>query len=115
MNAASAIDALKTNPKAKVEVSDTAANIQANFDALTQMGGSVTKITVSDPATKINLTAAQYSAGVKTLASIKSSYSLKVTNVTMDQLNERARELNNVIAEYHITWTVRKPAPTTSA
>jgi hypothetical protein len=87
MTAANAIDTFKTNPKAKVEVSDTAANIQANFDALNQMGGSVTKITVSDPATKINLTAAQYSAGVKTLASIKSSYSLKVTNVTMDQLN----------------------------
>ncbi|APW37328.1 hypothetical protein RD110_09090 [Rhodoferax koreense] len=30
--------------------------------------------------------------------------------LSMDQLNERARELNNVIAEYHITWTVRKPA-----
>jgi len=87
MTAANAIDALKTNPKAKVEVSDTAANIQANFDALTKMGGSVTKISVSDPATKINLTAAQYSAGVKTLASIKSSYSLKVINVTMEQLN----------------------------
>ncbi len=27
----------------------------------------------------------------------------------LDQINQRAKELNNVIGEYHITWLVRKP------
>jgi cyclopropane fatty-acyl-phospholipid synthase-like methyltransferase len=28
--------------------------------------------------------------------------------ITLDQINEKARELNNIIGEYHITWMVRK-------
>lgn len=28
--------------------------------------------------------------------------------LTLDQINQKARELNNVIGEYHITWLVRK-------
>ena len=27
---------------------------------------------------------------------------------TLDEINQKARELNNVIGEYHITWVVRK-------
>ena len=30
--------------------------------------------------------------------------------LTLDEINQKARELNNVIGEYHITWVVRKPA-----
>ena len=30
--------------------------------------------------------------------------------LTLDEVNQKARELNNVIGEYHITWMVRKSA-----
>ncbi len=29
--------------------------------------------------------------------------------LTLEEINQKSRELNNVIGEYHITWTVRKP------
>jgi hypothetical protein len=29
--------------------------------------------------------------------------------LTLDEINQKARELNNVIGEYHINWLVRKP------
>lgn len=30
--------------------------------------------------------------------------------LTLEEINQKSRELNNVIGEYHITWTVRKSA-----
>jgi hypothetical protein len=30
--------------------------------------------------------------------------------LSLDEINQKSRELNNVIGEYHITWVVRKPA-----
>jgi hypothetical protein len=93
LTASAAIDAFNANPRGKVEVNDTAANISSNFDALSRMGTSLTKINVSDAdAThRVTVSAAQFANGTKTLASIKTSgYELKVTNVTMDQLNSIA-------------------------
>lgn len=89
LTAAQAFSALQQNPGlSKIEITDSGANIQQNFDALTAIGAKLSKITISGPANpQINLTSSQYAAGTKTLAAIKSSYELKVTNVTMDQLN----------------------------
>jgi len=87
MTAAQAVNAFKTNPNTKVEISDTALNIQNNFDALSKMGTKLSKMSVTDPATRISLTASQFAAGAKALSSIKTSYELKLTNVTMDKLN----------------------------
>jgi len=93
LTAAAAINAFNANPRGKVAINDTAANISLNFDALTRMGTSLTKINVSDAdAThRVTVTAAQFVNGTKTLASIKTSgYELKVTGVTMGEVNKIA-------------------------
>ncbi len=103
MLAVDAIAAFGANPKSKIEVRDTAANISANFDGLTRMGVGLTKVTVQDPSNRITLTAAQYASGAKTLGAIKSSFTLKVTGVGMDQLN--AVTANNKVSKVEVSDT----------
>jgi len=87
LNVTAAIAAYKNDPKAKFEISDTAANIASNFDALSRISDGLTKVTVTVPSASIALNASQYLGGAKVFAAIKSDYKLKVTDVTMDQLN----------------------------
>jgi len=70
---------------AALAVSDTAANVAANLDALQALeaGGKLAAITLTDSGKpSLALSAAQLAADASALGSIGSSYSLRVTGVT---------------------------------
>jgi hypothetical protein len=88
VSVATAITNLGNNPNlSKIEISDSAAAINANMDALIAMGSKLSKLSITGPSNQLQLTATQYAAGSRTLAAINTNYSLKVTNATLDRLN----------------------------
>ncbi len=80
-SAQQALDYLQGGGKGRFNISDTAANIASNFDALVTMGKQAASLKISTGGTQINLNARQYASGTALLASIKDSFSLKVSGV----------------------------------
>ena len=73
-----------------VSVSDSAANVSANFDALVQLGSTVSGITLTDPGTPIALTESQYQQGTDTLSSLQNGYSLAILNASAQDATDLA-------------------------
>lgn len=73
-----------------VTISDTVDNVKNNFDFLTQLGSKLGGLRLSNgnnQNTPLTLTSSQYTSGTSVLNSIKTAFSLKVTNVSTDDLN----------------------------
>jgi len=84
-------------PLISMNVSDTAANIAANLNALETVANKLTSITLTDTATPVlTLTATQLTADSAVLNSITGAYTLTVTNVLV-------ANAASVIAQPHVT------------
>lgn len=89
LTVSAALEAFRANPTGVrgMSIEDSGSIIASNFDALMQMGTKVSGITFTDQtAPQLTLTAAQYSAGAATLGKVRHPYTVKVTQVAMDQL-----------------------------
>jgi hypothetical protein len=64
-----------------IAIADTSANVAAGFDTLTSLGSTIGQITLSDPATPMALSEAQWQAGGTVLASIQGGYQLALGDV----------------------------------
>ena len=60
VTAATALTMLRKNPTSAVTVSDTAANIQKNLDALQKYASKITSLSASDNNTNLTVSATQY-------------------------------------------------------
>jgi len=87
VSVATALAAVKANANTtNLVISDSAANIGSNFDALSKLGTKLKSLAVNAGATQISLTSAQFASSAPTLAKLTSAYTLKVTNVGADQV-----------------------------
>ena len=88
---AQALAAFRSNSiTTPVNITDTVSNIKNNFDFLTQLGNKLGSLKLSDgnnQGNSLSLTSSQYTSGSSVLNNIKSAFSLKVTNVSTDDLN----------------------------
>lgn len=81
-----ALDYIQGGGSRRFNIADTAAHIVDNFDALAAMGKKVASLSISSGGTQINLNARQYGSGVSLLASIKGTFTMKVTGVGTDTM-----------------------------
>ena len=82
-----ALDYIRGGGSGRFNIADTAAHIADNFDALTAMGKQAASLNISSGGgTQINLNARQYASGASLLASIKGTFTLKVTGVGTDTM-----------------------------
>ena len=76
-----ALDYVRGGGSGRFNIADTAAHIADNFDALVALGKQAASLSISSGSTQINLNARQYGSGASMLASIKGTFTLKVTGV----------------------------------
>jgi hypothetical protein len=82
MGVAAALAALKANARAKVTISDSAANLEKNFDALNKLANNITQITQSDADQALKLSATQLQKGATLLSKLGTDYTLNISGVT---------------------------------
>jgi hypothetical protein len=82
MGVAAALAAIKANVRTKVTISDSAANLEKNFDALSKLANNITGVTPSDPEQALNLSASQLQKGAVLLGKFSADYQLQVSDVT---------------------------------
>ena len=80
-----ALAALKINPIAKIQISDTTANINNNLDTLTKYANNLTQIGFNDPqgtsnSGVLNMTNTQFNSYVKLLPKIATGYQLNIAD-----------------------------------
>lgn len=66
---------------ATIGISDTAANVAANFDDLLALGGSLSNLHLTDATPRLTLTQSDWTAGADTLAKIDGSYGVDLSEV----------------------------------
>ncbi|MEY4363512.1 MAG: hypothetical protein RLZZ24_864, partial [Pseudomonadota bacterium] len=98
-----AIAALKANPRLKVTISDTTANIAQYAESLSKLTNSVTSITQSDPSAVMNFSAAQLTKYTPLLAKFSSDYKLNISDAPTRMLDALGQ--NSHVTQYSITDT----------
>ena len=83
VSVAAALAALKANPRIKLSISDTSANIERNFDALGKLVNNITQVAQTDASTVLNVTAGQWTKSSGLLSKFSSDYQLNVRDVTV--------------------------------
>lgn len=107
VSVATALAALKANPRTKVAISDTTENIARNLDLLSKNSNNVTQITQSDPTTaKLSLTASQLSNYTGVLGKFNTDYQVDVANATVAAASSLTN--NSHVASFSITDTSAK-------
>ena len=77
-----ALAALKVNPVAKIQISDSTENISRNLDTLTKYANNLTQITQLDPTQVMKTTSTQFSSYTKLLAKFTTNYQFNVSDAT---------------------------------
>ena len=75
-----ALAALKVNPIAKIQISDTTENINRNLDNLVKYANNLTQVTQLDPNTAMNMSGAQFNSYSKLLPKFTTNYQLNVAD-----------------------------------
>ncbi len=78
---ATALAAIKANPRTKVSISDSTENIARNLDSLRKVANNITQVAQSDPGTAIEVTAGQWAQLGTLLSKFTTNYQLQVSNV----------------------------------
>ncbi len=81
VSAGNAVNVAAQANVASVEVTDTSDNIAKNWDAMAQIGAQLNKITSSNVATSMAITATQLASDAAALSKVQGNYLLDVTNV----------------------------------
>ena len=94
VTAANAAALAQLSAVASFNISDTSANIAAQWDALNSLGPKLKQITQTGTATTMAISATQLSQSAATLAKISGAYSLAVSDVTADNATSIAAQTN---------------------
>ncbi len=78
---ATALAALKANPRTKVNISDTSENLARNLDTLGKLSNNITQVTQSDPSAVLNVSATQLSKLGGLWSKFSTDYQLAVSDV----------------------------------
>jgi len=79
---AAALSAIKANSRAKVSISDTADNLEKNFDALNKLANNITQISQTDADQALQISATQLQKGTILLGKMGADYTLEIGGVT---------------------------------
>ena len=83
VQAADALGLVNGNSRvASVSVSDTGASVLGKLEDLAMLGRRLSRITLSDPATPLGLTASRWAAQIGTLAKIQGGYGVALSGVS---------------------------------
>ena len=82
VSAGNAVNVAAQANVASVEVTDTSENIAQNWDALTQIGSQLNKVTTSTLGTHMAITATQLASDTAALNKVQGNYLLDVNGVT---------------------------------
>ena len=77
-------------------ISDTSANLQANYNAVAALAGKVSSVAFTDVSPTLTITEAQYEASSSLRVAFPASYSLEVTGVA-------AADAAGIAADSHVT------------
>lgn len=98
---ATALAAIKANPRTKVSISDTTENLARNLDTLRKVANNITQVAQSDPSTAIEVTAGQWAQLGTLLSKFSTHYQLQVSGVTAG--NAATVAGNSHVARFSVT------------